>query len=390
MEFAWLIYQVVVTAVLIGLLLNTINNIRLLSRPIIKSLPEPLPLVSVVVPARNEARNIANCVKSLAQQNYPHIEILVLDDQSEDSTVTIVEELALRYSSVRLIHGQSLPLGWSGKAFACHQASQLARGDLLLFVDADAILDPECISTTVRAASQHQADLLTLIPHILTKGLGEALIMPLTLIVFGAFLPMALVMNTSNPLFAGALGSFLLFRREKYMQIGGHEAVRGDIVEDLALSRLVRQTGGRQIWIDGSDLMQARFYHGFRDAWRGFSKSAFPLLGYSLSIVSSVIFMDTSLFIFPYLFLIAGILTHQFSTSLFWLPCCQILLAWTFRLLLAWRFHMRRISVVLHAATILIGICFTLHSAYQVLFGSGIPWKGRTYQFRNHSGIKTN
>src|SRR5215469_10735082 len=112
-----LIYQGVVTAVLAALLLNTLNNLRLIRRPAIRPAPERGPLVSILVPARNEARTIARCVVSLARQDYPHCEVLVLDDQSEDATADIIERVARRHQQVRLLRGAALPPGWHGKAW---------------------------------------------------------------------------------------------------------------------------------------------------------------------------------------------------------------------------------------------------------------------------------
>src|SRR5579862_1733198 len=154
-----LIYQSVITAILALLLLNTINNLRLYHRPAHQPAPVDGPLVSVLIPARNEERSIGRCVESLARQDYPNLEILVLDDQSEDATAAIVEQLAQRYPIVRLLHGQPLPANWHGKAYACAQLAQASRGDWLLFVDADTFHAPDTVSTTLRYAIDHQADL---------------------------------------------------------------------------------------------------------------------------------------------------------------------------------------------------------------------------------------
>src|SRR5690242_8602697 len=148
-----LIYQVVITAVLAALLLNTIINLRLLRAPRTSAQvdeKDETPLVSILVPARNEERSIAQCVESLARQDYPCCEILVLDDQSEDQTAAIVEDLARRYPNVRLLHGGELPPNWHGKANACAQVAKAASGEWLLFVDADAVLAPQCVSVTLR------------------------------------------------------------------------------------------------------------------------------------------------------------------------------------------------------------------------------------------------
>ncbi len=161
-----LIYQATITIILALLLLNTLNNLRLLRRPEIL-MPDPSPprrrpelddspLVSILVPARNEERAIGRCVESLALQDYPRCEILVLDDHSEDRTAAIVAELSMRYPRVRLLHGEPLPWGWHGKAFACAQLAREAKGDWLLFADADTVHASSCVSTTVTIAQQRR------------------------------------------------------------------------------------------------------------------------------------------------------------------------------------------------------------------------------------------
>ncbi len=384
-----LIYQVFITAILAALLLNTINNLRLLSAPNRQALMSDgdvddsaeTALVSILVPARNEERSIAQCVASLAQQDYPRCEIIVLDDQSEDQTAAIVDDLARRYPNVRLLHGGELPPNWHGKANACAQLAKAASGEWLLFVDADTVLAPQCVSVTLRQARERRADLLTMIPTTLVGSFGEALLLPIIPMTFAAFLPLGLVTNHPSPVFAGALGQFLLFRREAYLRIGGHAAVRTDIVEDIQLSRLIKRHGGRLVWIDGTALMRVRMYHSFAEAWRGITKSAFAAINYSLPILLPGVAACVALFCGPYVFLAVGLIHYPASGPWFWLPLLQVAFLWTTHLLVMRRFHLPPALVFLQAGTMLAIILTTLHAAIQTEFGAGIVWKGRTYQF---------
>src|SRR5258707_13737719 len=154
-----LIYQAVVTALLAARLLNTLNNLRLIRRLHPRPHPASGPLVSILVPARNEARTIARCVISLVRQDYPCCEVLVLDDESEDATPEIVDRVARRYPQMRLLRGSALPSGWHGKAWACRQLGLAARGEWLLFVDADVVLAQECVTAALAAAREQSADL---------------------------------------------------------------------------------------------------------------------------------------------------------------------------------------------------------------------------------------
>ena len=377
-----LIYQVFITAVLAGLLLNTVNNLRLLRRPGTKvPAGESGPLVSILVPARNESRSIARCVEALARQDYPRCEILVLDDQSEDETASIVEQLTRRYANVRLLHGQPLPSNWHGKAFACAQLAEAAAGQWLLFVDADTTLEPQCVQVALSQAEEQRADLLTMMPKIVAGTLGESLLLPIIPLTFVAFLPLGLVTGHPSPVFAGALGPFLLFRRDVYWRIGGHSAVRTDIVEDMQLSRVVKQHGGRVVWIDGTSLMSVRMYHGFEEAWRGLAKSAFAAINYSLPGLLLGLPLCVALFFAPYVFLGAWLINHATAGILLWLPLVQIVFLWTSHLLLMRRFHLPPVTMLLQAGTILAILVTTLYSAAQTELGNGVVWKGRTYQF---------
>ncbi|HEX6797975.1 MAG TPA: glycosyltransferase [Ktedonobacterales bacterium] len=395
-----LIYQAIITAVLALLLLNTLVNLRLLRRPGIltpdrggeaglaatatggRGELDDRPLVSILIPARNEARAIARCVESLARQDYPRCEVLVLDDHSTDQTAAIVAELAARYPRVRLLRGEPLPPGWHGKAFACAQLARAARGGWLLFADADTVHAPHCVSTALAVARRRRAALLTLIPRMIAGSFGEALLLPTTLLTFAGVLPLGLVTTLPSPLVAGAFGPFMLFRRDAYEQLGGHEAVRADIVEDMQLSRLVKRGGGRVVWIDGTDLVSTRLYYGLAEAWQGFAKSAFAATNYSLPGLLVGAPLCAAFLFAPYGFVAAALVGgHVGSVALFWLPLCQIAAILASYALLLWRFRLPLVMVAFHAATVAAIILFTLYSAYQATLGGGVTWKGRTYDF---------
>ncbi|HLY32266.1 MAG TPA: glycosyltransferase [Ktedonobacterales bacterium] len=378
-----LVYQAGVALILALLLLNTMNNLRLAPGPS-RRMSTSGPLVSILIPARNEERAIARCVESLAQQDYPNCEILVLDDQSEDSTAALVEGLAQRYPQVRLLRGRPLPPEWPGKAYACAQLAHEARGDWLLFVDADTIHAPSCVSLALQAAYDHQADLLTLMPRLTMGSFGEALLLPTIPLAFMSILPLGLAARLPTTLLTVALGPFLLFRRETYLRIGGHEAVRTEIVEDVRLSRLVKRQGGRVVWLDGGELMSVRMYHNFGEAWHGLAKSAFAAIDYSLLTLLIGLPCCAAVFLAPYGFLAWGLLSHTFSIALCWLPLAQLGLIWLSYLLLIRRFHLRSGMLFLHGATILAIILFTAHSAFATMLGNGVSWKGRSYQFSVH------
>lgn len=241
--------------------------------------PGPWPQVSILVPARDEAANIAACLRGLLAQSYPATEILVCDDRSADDTAAIVRAIAGErgHGRLRLLAGGERPPGWSGKNWACYQLAEAARGDWLLFTDADTRHRPDSVSAALSLAWQYDAGLVSLIPRQLTGTVGERLLVTqLSLIIF-TVLPLTLVPRRwrwTRP-FAGANGPFLFFRRDWYRALGGYEAVRGSITEDLRFAVETKRRGGRVVLADGGAVLDCRMYRGFAETWRGCSRNAF-------------------------------------------------------------------------------------------------------------------
>jgi chlorobactene glucosyltransferase len=385
-----IIYQCIITVIIFVLLLNTLINMWLLRRPVLSNPPKNGPFISILVPARNEANKIRRCIESLVHQTYTHREILVLDDHSEDETATIIAELAYRYPEVRLLHGQLLPTYWHGKAFACMQLAHEARGDWLLFVDADTVYQPHALASVLAEAESQKADLVTLLPHIELGSWGEALLLPIIPMLIRAIFPHGIVSSRYLHPVAGALGPFLLFRRTIYERIGGHASVRTDIVEDMKLGRLVKRYGGKVVWLDGVNLMSVRFYNGFSETWRGLGKSTFAALNNSLSALLAALFAATLIFVLPYSFVIINGLQGQFDLFLFWFPVIQILEIWSMQILIMWRCRLPPILAFTHGIMMISIVLFGLTSAYQTTFGNGVTWKGRTYAFSSPQATKFN
>ncbi|MBV9732885.1 MAG: glycosyltransferase, partial [Verrucomicrobia bacterium] len=234
----WLWFSALISAVL---LIQFVLNLLLLPRLRPELAPETPPRVSVLLPARNEELRIRSCLESLLKQNYFSLEIIVLDDESVDATADIARALGFTTnaeSNCRLIRGATLPPGWTGKSWACHQLAEVARGDYLLFTDADTLHQPEAVSSAVAAAQRFRCDLLTLWPSQTTVTFAEKLVIPLMFVVGGSYLPLwLLVWAQHSPWLARLLGrkflslcgtatgQFLLFRRQSYFEMGGHRAV---------------------------------------------------------------------------------------------------------------------------------------------------------------------
>ena len=240
--------------------------------------PAPAPLVapelSIIVPARNEARQIEQCVRSLLAQDYPHFEVIVVDDRSHDDTAAIVARIAAEDRRVQLIGGEPLPAGWVGKPWALHQGAQRARGEWLLFTDADTIHEPNAATASLVYARAHNLDVLSVLTEQLMVTAAERILLPSILWIIAFSIGSLDAIN--DPASESALfnGQYILVLRNVYHAIGGHEAVHGEIAEDLELARLFKRDGRfRSALVGASGLVRVRMYRSLREIWDGFVKN---------------------------------------------------------------------------------------------------------------------
>lgn len=236
--------------------------------------PRVAPALSIIVPARNEARQIEQCVRSLLAQDYPDFEVIVVDDRSDDETAAIVARIAAEDARLRLISGEPLPQGWVGKPWALHQGAQQARGEWLLFTDADTIHEPNAATASLAYAQTHNLDVLSVLTEQLMVTLPERIFLPTILWIIAFSIGSLDAIN--DPASESALfnGQYILALRRVYHAIGGHEAVRGEIAEDLELARLLKRDGRfRTALVGASGLVRVRMYRSFGEIWNGFVKN---------------------------------------------------------------------------------------------------------------------
>ncbi|TLU52625.1 MAG: glycosyltransferase [Chlorobium sp.] len=374
-------YQILVLFLLmffLGLLLRNLIDFSFMPQ---KS-PYAGPLVSVLVPARNEALNIERCVRSLLQQDYGVFEIIVLDDGSTDKTPELLDGL-MKESAGRLqiLRGEALPDGWHGKTWACFQLSRMAKGELLLFTDADTMHKSDALRRSVGSLMDSGSDMLSIMPHQELGSFWEKLLVPLIHVILLCYLPIRLVRTSPNPAFSFANGQFILFRRDFYERIDGHAAVRNAIVEDVWLCRAVKKAGGRVAAYNGSDIVSCRMYRNFKEIWEGFSKNLFAAIGYSTPGLFMLVTVIAALYVAPYLFIASSVLMGDFSVSMFWLPFFQITVAIICRLAIARVFHQSLILSLLHVISQSVLIAIAINSFMMIKYGKGAYWKGRNYNF---------
>lgn len=234
-------------------------------------LPESPPLVSIVVPARDEKENIAGCIKTLQAQDYPEIEIIVVDDRSSDGTASEVRRLAGEDERIRLVQVDELPAGWFGKPHALQRGAAEARGEWLLFVDADCRQAAGAVRVTLDWVLRHGGDMLSLWPMLELRSFSENLLEPVMGGLLGLYYRPQWV-NDPQRKVAFANGQFILLRRDVFDAVDGFEAVRGELVEDIAFARLVKGRGYRALSAMGFDIFRTRMYDGFRAIWNGWTR----------------------------------------------------------------------------------------------------------------------
>jgi chlorobactene glucosyltransferase len=341
------------------------------------------PLISVVVPARDEERNIRACIESLLAQTYPRFEVIAVDDRSSDTTPRILAEMALHDGRLHLVHGSEPPPGWKGKPHALAQAADLAAGEWLCFVDADTFASPYLLASTYTAAKDQSADMFSIMTTQILGSFWEKVLLPVVFTGLSFGFPAAAVNDPKNPI-AIANGQFILIKRKVYQAVGGHQAVRNRIDEDKALAQLVKGAGHRLIIADGRSLAQTRMYTSLSEMWQGWTKNIYLgmldrlwllLFGAILGLIGALV------------------LPVWLITGLVWLgmgggfPAVlvtgQAALLWAY---LLWkRAQVARAFEIspLYAFSLPLGaLVFTAMmgaSAFKVLSGQGVTWKGRTY-----------
>ena len=341
---------------------------------------EDYPFVSILVPARNEERNIEKCINSLLQQDYPNYEIIVLDDESEDRTWEILSRLAQGNDRLHLLKGKPLPEGWIGKCWACHQLSEKARGEFLLLVDADTFHKPSMLRSVMDAAHFYQADLISGLPHEKIETFSELLTIPLISWGILAAIPLPLAFALPHPALSITIGQLLLFKRESYERIGGHISVKDHVCEDMALGRLIKAKGLRWRLVDAGDVTECRMYTNLSEAVNGLSKTIFGALNFRVLLILLFSLLLWLMFCLPpWLLLIS--LVNPIPRPLVRQALILVVLS-----LLSWRVANHRFRVPWYATflyPVISGLAIFIFLRSMILTVTGkAQWKGRLLAIR--------
>ncbi|TAM81043.1 MAG: glycosyltransferase [Acidobacteria bacterium] len=339
--------------------------------------------VSVIIPARNEEVNIERVVRSIAPERRLR-EMIVVDDQSTDRTAEILARLEREIPLLRTLRLESLPEGWTGKSHAAAAGAQIATGEWLLFTDADTEHLPGSLEAMLARATEENAGLLSLSPRQQTPTWWEKAIIPFVFVQLARIFPFEEVSDPASPS-AAANGQYLLVRRSVYNEIGGFAAVRGEILDDVALAGLVKQRGGRLVFLPGAEWVRTRMYTRFRDMWQGWSKNLYLLYGRKLGLVlkalSEALILD---FLLPLGFLVLAVLIavgHGSGWVLIALVLCfvgAVLREWKYERSLTRLGFDPRLDIYQLAGAGLFALLL-LNSVWAHTVAGGIRWKGRKY-----------
>ena len=375
----WHIYLGAITLGLSALLINLLLNLRALHRlgSDKGSLLEDLPLISVLIPARNEEEDIVPCLESLRQQDYPNYEILVLDDNSTDRTAERVAEVVVADPRIRLLRGQPLPQGWAGKPYACHQLAAEAKGSWLLFTDADTIHAPTMLSSAMAYVHEHRLSLLSGLPLQKTVSFSQRVAVPAMYFLILCGMPLWWVQGARRPKPGLVIGQFIFVAAADYHEVGGHEAVRSKILEDIWLGFTMARHGKRLGVVDLSGVVSGEF----GDLWEGFGKFAYSIASLGTWLFVLIALGVMGLFVTPFI-LMASHLSPWLPKFGDWFAIivAQVVLILVMRVLVDRRFSYRRLYSISHPAGVLFLLASAVWSWKRRFTGGGVSWKDRTYK----------
>ncbi|MGA2639685.1 MAG: glycosyltransferase [Spirochaetia bacterium] len=333
--------------------------------------------VSVLVPARNEERNIRPCIDSLLDQTYSNYEIVVLDDQSSDGTWEIIAGYEERFPGrVRAVRGEPLPeKGWMGKPHAMQQLARHASGEYLMFTDADTVHGSESIAWAVTNLESHRADCVSGYVFQEMVTLGEQFIVPATYIMSAMLLPLWLITALPAPGLSFAIGQLLIFRRSAFEAIGGYSRVCGQISDDLAIARELKKAGFREVFLDVRRHVRCRMYDGYRASFNGLSKNIYDIARHRSILFAAAVTLLVTFVVLPLALLPIQILTGAAGAERTLLCVAGFLLAWA---VVLYDRGLRWWAPLLYPILFLHLLYMAWWSFAQILTGQGVRWKGRT------------
>jgi len=382
-----MLYQSVIAVLMVVFAINLVLNLRSLKRPDHNSrISKPEPLISVLIPARNEEQNIKTCLKSVQRQDYPNFEVVVLDDNTTDRTYQIVERIAAKDKRVRLIKGKPLAPGWAGKPFACYQLAENGKGSWLLFIDADTTCERHMLRSTLKVALDLDLSLLSGFPRQMAESLPEKLALPMMYFFLMTWLPLWWLHRSLGHRPSITIGQFLLFRKDEYWRIGGHGAVKDRIIEDVWLGVETVRHGGRHEAIDLSTVFYCRMYRDVGAMWEGFVKWIYSIAALSPVVIVAMLAAAFVFYMAPFYWVLNGFLSASAPTDWRFIAVFQIGMILLMRWLVERHFRQSLLSTFLHPLGISFWFTAGVYGLWREIVGLGVRWKERLYG--EASGVK--
>ena len=333
--------------------------------------PDP-PAVSLVVPARNEARNIEPAMRSLLAQRWPALEVVAVDDRSEDATGSILDRMSAADARLKVVHVRALPPGWLGKNHALHHGAAQARGGWILFADADVVMHPELVSRMVRYATDRGYDHVAVGPEMRMPGILLEAFSTGFVLSFHGFMRPWKARDPKSARFIG-IGAFNLVRAEVYRRAGGHEPIRLRPDDDIKLGKLLKRSGARQDLVEGTRMASVEWYHSLRELVHGLEKNAFAGLEYRVLFAVPAALIHLTLGLAP----LAGVFLLRGLPQLL----CATMVGWALFLYghIAGRIGARRRTALLYPVFIVMFNWIVLRTMAVNLRDGGIRWRGTFY-----------
>ncbi len=371
------IIHIIILVTLSLIFINLVNNLLHFRKLNIKKgkLLKTGEKISILIPCRNEENNIGRCLDSLLTQTYNNFTITVLDDMSEDNTYSIVKEYEKKYpDKIKLLRGKPLPEGWTGKNWACHQLFKQAEGEWLLFIDADTRHGKNSISYAYSIAKRFKSDLVSYIPYLENISLAEKIVLPVIHFAFYLFFPFYLINKLEDKRLGLALGPFILIKRHKYIESGGHFIKPHEIVDDVSLARRVKEKGGKIYMIEGKKHFRVRFYSNLSEIWHGFSKNSIGAFGYSSVFMLIFLLLAYIIFLHP---LVGFLFKPEFSLkNPYFVEYGFIMFL---RLIIYIKTGQGLLSIIFHPFMMIFSLLFALNSILKKITQRNVVWKERKY-----------
>lgn len=335
--------------------------------------------VSVLIPARDEADGIEPCLQAVLASRGVNLEVIVLDDQSQDATAEVVRGIAAQDCRVRLETGVELPAGWNGKQHACWRLANLANHRWLVFLDADVRVAPDAIQHLIAYADRNQVALLSAFPHQETGTLLEKMMIPLMHLVLLCYLPLLRMRACTKPAYAAGCGQFFVTQQDVYQQMGTHAAIRHSRHDGIKLPRAYRVAGFSTDVVDGSRLARCRMYRSGREVVQGLLKNADEGIANAALIVPfSVLLLGST--VVP-LVLIAvcwwSPTSDRNDSTTLWVAAAALATGWAPRIVNAWRLKQSIIGAALHPIAVLVFIALQWLALAMQRSGHRVRWRGR-------------